>query len=84
MRIDHGNEISPELKDLDLLTYCRQVASGMEYLSSKAFAHRDLAARNILVSENNICKVQNIGKAILFSSPKLINIYIDCRLWHVT
>ena len=40
-----------------LLSYCRQVASGMAYLSNKAFVHRDIAARNILVSENGICKV---------------------------
>jgi serine/threonine protein kinase len=40
-----------------LLKYCRQVASGMAYLSSKAFVHRDLAARNILVSWDDTCKV---------------------------
>ena len=40
-----------------LLSYCRQVASGVNYLASKSFVHRDLAGRNILVSENWTCKV---------------------------
>lgn len=40
-----------------LLKFCRDIASGMNYLSSKAFVHRDLAARNILVAEDCTCKV---------------------------
>ena len=45
----------PEL----LLKFCQNIASGMEYLSMKAFIHRDLAARNILVAEDKTCKVRS-------------------------
>ena len=51
-----GSAVSQDTPTL-LLDFCRDVASGMEYLQRKAFVHRDLAARNILVSKQNSCKV---------------------------
>ena len=50
-------ELSPPGLAEQCLQFCRQVCSGMKYLSSKSFVHRDLAARNILVSKDNTCKV---------------------------
>lgn len=44
-----------------LLSYCRQIATGLYYLSRKGFVHRDIAARNILLSEDHeICKASNL------------------------
>ena len=52
---EHGTEAGVDKHVL--LRFCQHIASGMSYLSLKAFVHRDLAARNILVSGDKICKV---------------------------
>ena len=45
----------------ELLHIITQIASGMEYLTTRCYVHRDLAARNILVNNNLVVKISNIG-----------------------
>ncbi|XP_048733843.2 uncharacterized protein LOC125649973 isoform X2 [Ostrea edulis] len=49
--------VSPQ----ELLSFARQISTGMEFLSQKGFIHRDLAARNILVDKKNLVKIGDFG-----------------------
>nr|XP_039262320.1 inactive tyrosine-protein kinase transmembrane receptor ROR1-like [Styela clava] len=56
-----SSQASSSLEPNDFIMMMSQIASGMDYLASRNFVHRDLSARNILVCQNNILKICNLG-----------------------
>ena len=64
MQLYHSQEYNHRNRDKlhkMLLSFCRDIADGMEHLALKKFVHRDLAARNILVASDMSCRVADFG-----------------------
>lgn len=51
------SEDAKELSTMMKLSFCADIAAGMDYLSSRRVVHRDLAARNVLLDSVFNCKV---------------------------
>ena len=55
------NTYKKSVNEKMLLTWCAQIADGMNYLESREIVHRDLAARNVLVQGTYFVKITDFG-----------------------
>lgn len=58
---DTDEDRSNDITAVDLLSFSRQIAMGMEFLSTNRVVHRDLAARNVLVCSDKTVKIADFG-----------------------
>lgn len=58
-----------QLGSKQLMLYCYQISSAMEYLTNKSVIHRDLAARNVLVKNAVHVEVTDFGLAAMLERP---------------
>ncbi|XP_032340759.1 epidermal growth factor receptor [Camelus ferus] len=59
--LDHVREHKDGIGPQRLLTWCVQIAKGMNYLEDQRLVHRDLAARNVLVKTVQHGKITDFG-----------------------
>ncbi|CAK5079274.1 unnamed protein product [Meloidogyne enterolobii] len=62
-------QYSSQLGSKQLMLYCYQISSAMEYLTKRAIVHRDLAARNVLVKSALHVEVTDFGLATMLQRP---------------
>ncbi|XP_072810354.1 epidermal growth factor receptor-like [Vicugna pacos] len=59
--LDHVRKPKDSIGPQHLLTWCVQIAKGMNYLEDQHLVHRDLAARNVLVKTAQHGKITDFG-----------------------
>uniref|UniRef100_A0A914WRL4 receptor protein-tyrosine kinase n=1 Tax=Plectus sambesii TaxID=2011161 RepID=A0A914WRL4_9BILA len=68
-----------KLGSLELMSYCRQIASAMEYLEQNRLVHRDLACRNVLVKTTLHVEVTDFGLAKMLDYGES-EVYVEGRV----
>uniref|UniRef100_A0A914CWT0 receptor protein-tyrosine kinase n=1 Tax=Acrobeloides nanus TaxID=290746 RepID=A0A914CWT0_9BILA len=67
------------LEPKELLLYCYQIASAMEYLVSRHIIHRDLAARNVLVKKREHVEVTDFGLSAVLHQNLILPLKMPYR-----
>eukprot|EP00041_Stephanoeca_diplocostata_P035025 m.1218489 g.1218489 ORF g.1218489 m.1218489 type:complete len:1418 (+) comp24619_c0_seq17:472-4725(+) len=61
LRMCHAQAV--ELRPVESMYFCIQIASAMEHVVSKRYVHLDIAARNVLLGAQNWVKLADFGSA---------------------